>query len=130
MLVALPYLRFSGGRGLSIAHWLSHSNSGLRPVLDLEFSSIQTIDNEVAYLIVYCFNCIRSDGNSTCKTTIKRALSHRIRKINERLNLCVLCDITVHQHGEMFPKYNTIFLFISIRNHGKCVDIFLLLCNW
>ena len=28
---------------------------------------IQTIDNETAYLIIYCLNCIRRDGNSTYK---------------------------------------------------------------
>ena len=30
-------------------------------------NAIQTIDNETAYLIIYCFNCIRRDGNSTYK---------------------------------------------------------------
>ena len=31
-------------------------------------NAIQTIDNETAYLIIYCLNCIRRDGNSTYKT--------------------------------------------------------------
>ena len=31
-------------------------------------NAIQTIDNETAYLIIYCLKCIRRDGNSTYKT--------------------------------------------------------------
>ena len=31
-------------------------------------NSIQITDNETAYLIIYCLNCIRRDGNSTHKT--------------------------------------------------------------
>ena len=31
-------------------------------------NAMQTIDNEVSHLIIYCFNCIRNDGNSTSKT--------------------------------------------------------------
>ncbi len=31
-------------------------------------NAIQTIDNETAYLIIYCLNCIRRDGDSTYKT--------------------------------------------------------------
>ena len=35
-------------------------------------NAIQTIDNEVSHLIIYCFNCIRRDGNSTSKTGLNR----------------------------------------------------------
>ena len=28
-------------------------------------NAIETIDNKRAYLIIYCLNCIRRDGNST-----------------------------------------------------------------
>ncbi len=31
-------------------------------------NAIQTIDNETAYLIIYCLNCIRHGGNSTYET--------------------------------------------------------------
>ena len=34
-------------------------------------NTIQTIDNETAYLIIYCLNCILHDGNSTYKTGLK-----------------------------------------------------------
>ena len=31
-------------------------------------NAIQTIDNEVNHLIIYCLNCIRRDRNATYKT--------------------------------------------------------------
>ncbi len=31
-------------------------------------NAIQTIDNETTYLIIYCLNCVRRDGNSTYTT--------------------------------------------------------------
>ena len=34
-------------------------------------NAIQIIDNETAYLIIYCLNCIRRDGNSTYETGVK-----------------------------------------------------------
>ena len=34
-------------------------------------NAIQTIDNQTAYLIIYCLNCIRRDVNSTYKTGLK-----------------------------------------------------------
>ncbi len=44
----------------------------LRPALYVEFPSFRmqfkTIDNETAYLIIYCLNYIRREGNSTYKT--------------------------------------------------------------
>ena len=33
-------------------------------------NAIQAIDNETAYLITYCLNRIRRDGNSTYKTDL------------------------------------------------------------
>ena len=30
-------------------------------------NAIQTIDNELTYLIIFCLNCIRCDGNSKSK---------------------------------------------------------------
>ena len=33
--------------------------------------TIQTIDNETAYLIIYCLNCIRRNGNSTRKMGLR-----------------------------------------------------------
>ena len=38
-------------------------------------NAIQTIDNEVSHLIIYCLNCIRCDGNSTSKTGLKLGLA-------------------------------------------------------
>ena len=34
-------------------------------------NAIQTKDNEVSQLIIYCLNCIRRDGNSTSKTGLR-----------------------------------------------------------
>ena len=34
-------------------------------------NAIQTINNEVNHLIIYCLNCIRCDGNATYKTGLK-----------------------------------------------------------
>jgi hypothetical protein len=31
-------------------------------------NAIQTIDNETPYLIIYCLDCTRRDGNSRYKT--------------------------------------------------------------
>ena len=34
-------------------------------------NAIQTIDNEMIHLIIYCLNCIRRDWNATYKTGLK-----------------------------------------------------------
>ncbi len=40
-------------------------------------NAIQTIDNETAYLIIYCLNCIRRNGNSTYKTSLRKLVRMR-----------------------------------------------------
>ena len=37
-------------------------------------NAIQTIDNEVSHLIIYCLNCIRRDGNSTSKMGLSTSI--------------------------------------------------------
>ena len=41
---------------------------GLIRRISVASNAIQTLDDEIAYLI-YCLNCIRRDGNSTYKTS-------------------------------------------------------------
>ena len=42
-------------------------------------NAIQTIDNETAYLIIYCVNYIRHDGNSTLALGHRFAANCRVR---------------------------------------------------
>ena len=40
-------------------------------------NAIQTTDNEMSHLIIYCLNCIRRDWNATYKTGLR--LTYRIK---------------------------------------------------
>ncbi len=48
-------------------------------------NAIQTIDNETAYLIVCCLNCIRCDGISTYKTGLRETLNYVFLRIREKV---------------------------------------------
>ena len=66
-------------------------------------NAIQTIDNETAYLIIYCLNCIRRNGNSTYKTSLRKLIKMRfftiryitfLRRIILGLNCVLLGCVT------------------------------------
>ena len=56
---------------------LSNKARFKRPI-SVASNAIQTKDNETAYLIIFCLNCIRRDGNSTFKTVLVDVVFTRI----------------------------------------------------
>ena len=65
MLYFLGMVRES--RYLRYLAFLEHKACFIRRI-SVASNAIQTKDNEVNHLIIYCLNCIRRDGNATYKT--------------------------------------------------------------
>ena len=51
---------------------VASTGPSFRRRISVASNAIQTIDNEMTYLIINCLNCIRCDGNSTSKTGLTR----------------------------------------------------------
>ena len=71
-------------------------------------NAIQTKDNETAYLIIYCLNCIRHGGNSTYETGLNHARVFKNMKteiVFPSNNAAVVIGISTRAYSKVFAGF-------------------------